>query len=448
MCVKLSGIQLTNELQSFDMHASTHGDDASPSEVARRLAIADFLISSEGSTALAALDALDLSETQTLDLLTVLRRTLPPDLAGAVLTQARLRRRAHVKFPAANRMFFTAEAFEQASGWEPAMHRAVQIDATAPAGPVLDLGCGIGGDLIALAQFRPVLAYEMDPVRARFAAANAAALGVAHRVTVRTADWSAERQANRLPAAAAAFADPARRREGRRIFSLQSLQPPLSELLTMTKQAAVLAIKAMPGVARAELPPGCSVEFVSHDCTCKEAVLWFGRTNVPMRWASVYQAGGWHTLADDSRTPPCGDVYAGMVLYEPDPAIIRAGALAPLCARLAGHLLDRTIAYIVAPFYRPEPLTQAFAVDEVHPFSLKTLNRRLHALGIGTVELLKRGFPQEPETLRPRLRLTKGGAAAVVIFTQQGGRHVMLIGRRLAYFGAPAQQEGGSRDGR
>ena len=38
-----------------------------------------------------------------------------------------------------------------------------------------DLGCGIGGDLLALAQRRPAIAYEVDPVCARFAAANAAA---------------------------------------------------------------------------------------------------------------------------------------------------------------------------------------------------------------------------------------------------------------------------------
>ena len=392
---------------------------------------------------LADLEGVDLGDEHTLALLTHLRQTLPPDLAGAALTQARLRRRGHAKFPAANRMLFTAEALEQASGWEPAIHRAAQIDAVAPAGPLLDLGCGIGGDLIALAQLRPVVAYELDPVRARFAAANAAALGIGDRVTVRVADWTAELRRGYLPPAAAAFADPARRSDGRRLFSLHTMQPPLADLLALAEQVPVLAVKVMPGVAMDEVPLQCSVEFVSHAGTCKEAVLWFGRADAPARWASVHQASGWQTLADDGRKPPAGEVRAGMVLHEPDPAVIRAGALAPLCDRVAGHLLDPAIAYIVADTYRPEPLAQAFAIDEVHPFSLKTLNRRLHALGVGTVELLKRGFPQEPETLRPRLRLVKGGAAAAVILTQQDGRHVMLIGRRLAHFGAPPQEERG-----
>ncbi|HRW46913.1 MAG TPA: class I SAM-dependent methyltransferase [Caldilinea sp.] len=439
---------MTNELQPFDtQRSSRHGDRRSP-ETARDLEAAAFLVSPEGAAALVALEETDLGDARTLEILTHLRRTLPPDLAGAALTQARLRRRAVAKFPAANRMFFTAEALEQASGWEPALHRAAQIHAAAPPGPVLDLGCGIGGDLIALAQSRPVVAYELDPVRARFAVANAAALGLADRVTVHAADWTAARRAGQLPAAAAAFADPARRSEGRRLFSLHTMQPPLAELLMLAGEVPALAVKVMPGVEMDEVPPQCSVEFVSHAGTCKEAVLWFGRGDAPARWATVHQAGGWLTLADDGRTPPSGDVSPGMVLYEPDPAVIRAGALAPLCERVGGHLLDPEIAYIVAGAYRPEPLAQAFAIDEVHPFSLKALNRRLRALEVGTVELLKRGFPQEPETLRPRLRLVKGGGAAAVILTQQGGRHIMLIGRRLARFGAPSQEEGDSGDER
>ncbi|MCB0040844.1 MAG: hypothetical protein KDE23_14240, partial [Caldilinea sp.] len=113
---------MTNELQPFDtQRSSRHGDRRSP-ETARDLEAAAFLVSPEGAAVLAALEEMDLGEARTLEILTHLRRTLPPDLAGAALTQARLRRRAVAKFPAANRMFFTAEALEQASGWEPALN--------------------------------------------------------------------------------------------------------------------------------------------------------------------------------------------------------------------------------------------------------------------------------------------------------------------------------------
>ncbi len=391
-----------------------------------------FILSPAAQPLLDELTGAGLDEADVLARLTQLRRTLSAADAAALVTQARLRQRARAKFPHAARMFFTAEALEQSTSYAPAAHRAAQFDALAGAGDFLDLGCGIGGDLLALAQHRPVVAYELDPVRAQFAAANAAALGLTDRITIHTADWTQALAAGTLPPAAAAFVDPARRSEGRRIFSLHAIQPPLAEILKLCRHVPLIAVKVMPGVDVAELPAGWSVEFVSHAGVCKEAVLWWGRTDAPRRWASVHRADGWRTLADDGAQPPVGDLAPGLVLYEPDPAVIRAGALAPLCARVGGHLFAPDIAYIVAPALHVEPLAQAFAIDEVHRFSLKLLNRRLAARGVGQVELLKRGFPQEPESLRPRLKLTPGGAAGVVIFTRRGDEHWMVIGRRLS----------------
>ena len=119
------------------------------------------------------------------------------------------------------------------------------------------------------------------------------------------------------------------------------------------------------------------------------------------------------------------------MLYEPDPALIRAGCLATLCHRLGAHLFDPQIAYLVASTWKPEALAQAFMIDEVHPFSLHVLNTRLQALGMAQVELKKRGFPAEPETLRPRIKLAASGQQGVVIFTRRGDERLMLIGRRI-----------------
>ena len=101
-----------------------------------------------------------------------------------------------------------------------------------------------------------------------------------------------------------------------------------------------------------------------------------------------------------------------------------AGGWQPTCS-------IHRIAYLVAPQLQAEPLAQAFAIDEVHPFSLDRLNQRLQALGIGQVELKKRGFPGEPEALRNRLQLNPGGRLGVVFFTRRGQERLLLLGRRL-----------------
>lgn len=397
-----------------------------------------FLLSERGREAGARLDEIELAPQKRLAAVANLRKEFKPEEAAALITLAELRQRAMAKFPWAKQMFFTPEALEQATAWPVALHRAERLHRLAPPGPVLDLGCGIGGDALALAQFRSVIAYEMDPVRRRFAQANAEALGVAKRIKFCQEDWTQALADDRLPEAAAAFADPARRRSGRRVFSLHHMVPPLAVLLQVQERIPGLAVKVAPGVRDRELPAGCSVEFVSHENVCKEAVLWFGpfATGVTRRWASVHREGRWFVLQASGARPPLGPLMPGQLLYEPDPAVIRAGAFAELCERLHAYLFDPQIAYLVGPpeHASPEmsPFVSAFWVDEVHPFGLKRLNARLQALGIGQVELKRRGAPMEPESLRSRLRLVPGGGQAVVFFTRKGKERVMILGRRVA----------------
>jgi len=393
---------------------------------------ASFLLSPSGHAGLQTLQNQDLAETQTLHLLKELRRTFSANEAGALLALARLRRKAAAKFPFADQLFLTAEALEQATAWPVAEHRSAWIDQHAPAGSVLDLGCGIGGDTLALAQHRRVIAFELDPVRLQFAQANAAVLGLADRIEFYQADWTLALANHQLPAATAAYADPSRRVAGKRVFSLHQMQPPLTSLLQLQQQIAALGVKVMPSVNDAEVPIASGVEFISHAGVCKEAILWFGPLAVYKRWANVYTGGGWQLLTASGAPPPLGPLQAGQFLHEPDPALIRAGSFAELCLRLDAFLFNAQIAYLVSAQLKLDPVVQSFLIHEIHPFSLKMLNQRLHALGIGEVELKKRGFPVEPEELRKRLKLTPGGKPAAIIFTQQeNGDHIMLICARV-----------------
>ena len=421
---------------------------------------ADFLLSSMGKAAATELAHADLSAAHTLSLLSALRRSYTPEQAGALLSLARLRQKAATKFPEADQLFFVPEALEQATAWPIAQRRAALLDQHAPPGPLLDLGCGIGGDLLALAQTRPVIAYETDPVRLRFAQANAQVVGVAHRVEFRQADWTADMAARRLPAAAAAFADPARRMNEQRIFSLHALQPPFHALLQLQQRVALLGAKVMPGLDLAELTQAlpaelcgrCCVEFISHAATCKEAVLWFGE---PARWpagpivpvasemprlASVHTGAAWQTLASAGAAPPIGELGVGQYLHEPDPAVIRAGAFAELCTQLDAHLFDQQIAYLVSSAHSAHPLTQAFQIEEILPFGLKQLNRRLQARQIQSVEIKKRGAPIEPEQMRARLKTAPTGRDAVIIFTRRGDERLILLCRRVAHKGEKPSQ--------
>src|SRR5262245_39197081 len=170
-----------------------------------------------------------------------LSKRFGPDLARAALETALLRRRAAVKFRLAGRMFFTREALEQASSEPVSHHRACRF---AGLGTVADLCCGIGGDAITLAGVAPVVAADFDPLRLRMAERNLEAYGLAGRVRFIEGDVLRID----LPGMAAAFVDPDRRVEGRRVLSVDDCRPPLSALRARLGRDLPLAVKLAPGI--------------------------------------------------------------------------------------------------------------------------------------------------------------------------------------------------------
>jgi len=387
----------------------------------------DRLTGPAGRAILARLAASDLSESNTLALLSDLRREMPPDLAGAALTLARLRVRAAAKFSRADSLFFTPEALEQASGEVVAAWRAHRF-AGSGVTRLADLGCGIGGDTLALAALPGgrVAALDRDALRLRMARANLAACGL-------TALTALADLRDPLPLAGieAAFFDPARRDEGRRAFSVRRYTPPLDVIEAWRLDG--LAVKLSPGVdldeLRAYTDRGAGVEFVSLGGELKEAVLWCGVFGFHGRQASRLEADGPGDilLPRDLPAPPLSAPRA--YLYEPDPAVIRAGLLGELTDRLGLPLyrLDEQIAYLTGDAAIESGWARVWPVRDWLPFNLKRLRSALRARGIGRVTVKKRGSPLQPDDLIRQLRLDGGGESAVVVLTQVGGRHTALI---------------------
>jgi SAM-dependent methyltransferase len=388
-----------------------------------------LLASPDGRAILARLASADLSDANTLLLLSELRRVVPPEMAGAALTLARLRVRAAAKFSRADAMFFTPDALEQASGEIVATWRARRF-AERGFSRIADLGCGAGGDTLALAGIRGagVVSLDRDPLRLDLARANLAAYGrAAHLVQADLLDP--------LPLAVrcvpAAFFDPARREGGRRVFSVHGYTPPLDVIAGWRFRA--LAVKLSPGVDLDELrrytAAGAGVEFVSLGGELKEAVLWCGDWGFAGRWASrLGQDGTAETLTPASvPSPPLSEPRA--YLYEPDPAAIRAALLGELAVRLGIPLfrLDETIAYLTGDSYVISPWARAWPVWDWMPFHLKRLRALLAAYDVGQVTVKKRGSPIAPADLIPKLKLRGAGKPAVVVLTQIAGRHSAIL---------------------
>ena len=392
------------------------------------LASFTWLRSPPGQAALADLAARPLAPSDALRELERLRRTLTPAQAGAALELALLRRRARAKFTAADQLFFTREAMEQASAAPVAAYRAARLAGDHGGrrySHVADLGCGIGGDALALAAAGArVSAVERDELRLAMARANAEALGLEQRIAFVQRDLLVEPP----PLADALFCDPGRRAGGRRRFSVEAYEPPLSHVLRWRDQTPALAAKLAPGVDPAELPDDAELEFVSLDGELKEAALWCGPLAQVRRRATLLTAAGqhWELASADLARVPCPLSPPLAYLYEPDPAVIRAGLVTDLAARLGASQLDPQIAYLTADTLMLTPFARAWPVLSWQPFGLKALRAALRTLDAGPVTVKKRGSPLDTDALARQLS-GAGQRPLVVVLTQVAGRPAMLI---------------------
>jgi SAM-dependent methyltransferase len=381
------------------------------------------LLTPAGKTALALAAALAPTEAAFLASFEKLRKDFDPVIAKAALETAILRAKARDKFPVADRMYFTREALEQATSAVVARHRAARL---APFGTVADLCCGIGGDALALAAAGAnVVAVDTDPLRVAMAEANAAALGVASRVRCVVGDALTVP----LPDVRVAFADPARRSAGRRFLDPEDYAPPLSALRARFPAGFPLAVKAAPGVAWSDLPADAEVEFVSLGGELKECVPWFGPLRTIARRATVLPSSD--ALFAEVPQAPRPIEPVGAYLYDPDPAVTRAGLVHDLAERLDAAPIDEQVLLLTSARRAPTPLATVFEVEHVAPFHIRLLREYLRERRVGRITVIKRGSPADADDLLRKLRLD-GPEHRTVFLTRADGQHVMIVSERLS----------------
>lgn len=341
---------------------------------------------------------------------TQLRASHPAELVAAAMSQHALRHKAVAKFgEAAARMWFTRDALEQSTRHSVAQHRAQRL-AAAGVNSIVDLGCSIGGDLIACAQAGlAVRGVDLDPVRVRLAQANLETLGLAGSVELGDALTTP------IGPDEVAFVDPARRDARGRVFSLEGLEPSWDFVSALLAGRAVA--KVMPGIAHTDIPPGVEAEWVSDGGALVEASLWgAGFDSTVQRRATVLPSST--TITSRGAAASTGPVQ--QFLIEPDDAVIRAGLVAEFADDIGGHLLDPKIAWVAS---NTEPAGDSgflgawFRVIAPLPFHTKALKAELQTRDIGTLTVKKRGVDVVPEKLIAQLKL-KGNTPGTIVMTR------------------------------
>lgn len=382
-----------------------------------RLERAKYLASTAGQEALASLPG-EWTAEDPVRVAARLRRRFPPEEAAALGEQLALRARMRQRFGEMPLQLATAEGLEMLTHPLVARRRAARLAALGL--PVVDLTCGLGGDLCAVVETgTPAAGVEMDAATALLARVNTGG-----RVVIG--------DALRPPcdlARAAVVLDPGRRAGGARTFDPAGFSPPWDACLELLGGAAAGALKGPPGLDRAMVPGWCEYEAVQVGRDLRELTLWAGRGAAPGLRRAVLLPGG-HEI--DSEAPESDDVrpQVGRYVFDPESCVTRARLVRQLAAALGAWQLDERVAYLSADRAAAHPLCAAFEVLEVMPFGVKRLRELLRSRGWKPAEIRRRAFPLEPDELRRALGRVEG-AEVTLICTTVGGERLVVVGRRL-----------------
>ncbi|WP_120003626.1 THUMP-like domain-containing protein [Nesterenkonia muleiensis] len=394
-----------------------------------------------------------------------------PATVAAALTQSRLRRDAQAKFGEfASRMLLTPEGLQQSTRLAVAARHARRFR-QARLEHVADLGCGLGADALALASLgMRVTAVDADETTAAAAHINLHPFPEAQVVHSTAQEWAEEYLApdSHIVSAHSAesrfkdaglglWLDPARRNQRSRLWDPEEFSPPLSFVTELASTGIPLGVKLGPGIPHELVPTDCEAEWVSMDGELVEVVLWFNaltRRNAdgaPVRRAATVLRTGVSApgstpasaelatpsdFGDGARLTASGPDGLSGILWEPDPAVIRAGLVAELCEQLGGRLLDERIAYFCtdSPGSGGTPLARGYRILEVMGFSAKRLKQWCAEHEITSVEIKKRGVDVVPEQLRKQIlpKRPKGqpkaaGHHATVIITRLGDDRLAAV---------------------
>ncbi|MDO5026040.1 MAG: methyltransferase [Trueperella sp.] len=363
------------------------------------------------------------------------REGYSPDLISAALTQSRLRERARAKFgDFARQMAFTENGLQQATRLQVAALHAQRLIA-AGSRHIIDFGCGIGADSMAMAGLGlHVTAIEADADAAAAAAVNLRAFPEAQVVQADGFELDLSEFA-----ADGIWLDPARRRGNKRLQNPDDWSPSLEQALALARQFPSAGIKVAPGIDYALLPRDARVEWIAVAGDLVEAVIWIGAAAAPDpgRGALVVDDAGfttWDARVTDPRLPAVQNTPQKLnsYIFEPNPAIIRSGSIATVCADFGLSPVSESIAYLTGPDPISSPLLQTFQVHSVLPIDAKKIRKVLRQLNVGSVEIKKRGTDLDPELFRKKLKLdTSQPAELTLIATPLLGKHRLVLAQRI-----------------
>jgi SAM-dependent methyltransferase len=359
-----------------------------------------------------------------------LRKRFDAELVRAALSVHEARVRAADLLPRPADLWLTRTALEQSTAWEVAQHKSLRF----PRGSkIFDLCCGIGVDATALTHRGPVTAVDISPAMCLRCEWNSETWHADRQLATECRDVSGTDWSEDL-----VHADPDRRAgRDRAVRRLEQYQPDLEWMQHLSTNAAGGALKLGPASNFLQKFHDCEIELISLNGECREATVWFGglSTGQPFRATSLpsgeFLAGNplsFRGLLAES---------VGKFLYDPDPAVVRAGLVDALCEERGLARLDLEEEYLTSEELVETALAVPFRVSTVLPNSMRQLRQRLRDRPSRFYEVKCRRIPIDAAAVQRSLPRGDGDPCTI-LFTRCGGKAHVVIAERVPRSGSAA----------
>ncbi|MCF7858587.1 MAG: class I SAM-dependent methyltransferase [Candidatus Cloacimonetes bacterium] len=332
-----------------------------------------------------------------------------------LLSQIQLQKENIKKIPSANNLLLSRKGAQQASSQQLAKYHA---DKFQKFDIIADLCCGIGIDLINLAQNKKqVYAVELDKDTLQIAKYNCNKLK-----NIKFINRRAEEFADVVDAI---FIDPDRRSGKTRKIAPEKYSPPLSSVIKLRYVCPDIAVKLSPAhdYHKLKLPQDSTLEFVSESGNLKEILLCMGKLATKNCQIKAVLLPSLLTIHESRPHLDVSEIKN--YLYEPDAAIIRAGLVKELGNMIGYQLIDKKIALLTGSKMILNEFGKTYNVKQIMPFNLKSARKYLREHSIGNLIIKTRGFPEKEEKFRKKFKLN--GTNSVIMFIIRRGKGHLII---------------------
>ncbi|MBK9335894.1 MAG: hypothetical protein IPM98_04660 [Lewinellaceae bacterium] len=359
----------------------------------------------------------------------------------AAVGQIEALRKVHSKIPAwynTGLEFPPGLSVEQASSEQTARFKAGLFSGKTMA----DLTGGMGVDTYFFAQrFEQVTYVEHNPELVALARHNFGVLGAANITAIQT---DAETFLNHNTAHFdLLYLDPARRDGGhRRLFRLEDCAPNILEIKEkLLETADRVLIKTAPlldlNQATGLLQSVSHIWVVSVDNEVKEVLYLLEKSapafdQVPIEAVCIGETLRVfrHTRLEEQATESRYAAPQGY-LYEPDAAVLKAGAFRAFAAQLGLWKLHANTHLYTSGELVPNVPGRMFSVEAVLRYDRREVQRFLPE---GRANIAVRNFPDSTEQVRQRLGLADGGEWYIFGATDMAEHKILIVCRKVSGF--------------